>query len=729
VLHACSNARPGLVNAGGLSVSDVKTPEKVGVIVIHGVGDAEIGWINDYIVGELEHREPDLKFERHSEVYRLNDTGKSRPKRTVEPTGEEGHFRSVLREARLGDRARVAFAELHWADISNVGNGPWSRFLNILKLFFEAPHTLGASILQQSTGGIHSVIRWLVLAALWVLRWPIAGLQVAVFACAFGYLGVLAALKAMGHTGPVAPEYIPPLVIVLLAMTAIAALAIARWRAKYDIGLTSLALSTTVFATLSLVLVVLFVYIIPLEWIKAVVGPPRPSSSVWGLLSIGDILAMASRDVSRMEPSHAGLIAPYLAIGGWMIIAAWALWNVWIVSAILLIGLVAASRLIVTGRRQVPLMRPMAAIAFAIVQGIIWKLIICPLSVIVINLLVPASTPDMWAVSGFLLGVYDIRTRMFIIALMNSVVTLTIGAMIWNVSRTRSKLAAARTEQLGTGELSIPRLIVHPSILIALLLFNLATVTFYYVALSTEGVLFQAIDGSFKEIGAYNWVDYALGFTQIFTIAPYLLGVLPDASRGILHIGRDLVDHQYTPRLSFLRWLLPKGSRRDGVYPRRARVQNRLHTLMTEVVAAKGFDRLVFLTHSQGSVIMHDYLRGNRSDEVLKTVSRVDVVTLASPLTHLYQHYFRNYETTTASAETLCPQLQSWTNLWRIDDPIGNRVDIVKDDFIANVALGPGGHVNYWKEDAVCAAILNVIDPARLKMATAPAPAGQAQAS
>ena len=240
---------------------------------------------------------------------------------------------------------------------------------------------------------------------------------------------------------------------------------------------------------------------------------------------------------------------------------------------------------------------------------------------------------------------------------------------------------------------------------------------------------FKTVDTTWsRETFKQFWGFLFASTTVLGLILPYILAYFLRASRGVLHIARDVVDHQYTPRLSFARWMLPKGSRREGIHPRRVRLQNRLHALMSEVIKPGNFDRLVFVTHSQGTVIMHDYLTSKRDEAELRDVKHIDVITLASPLSHIYQHYFHDYERATRPAARLSPRLRSWTNLWRIDDPIGQRVDIVLDDFISNVALGPGGHVNYWKENEVCEAILNAIDPARAKASSSVASPQEQQA-
>jgi len=48
--------------------------------------------------------------------------------------------------------------------------------------------------------------------------------------------------------------------------------------------------------------------------------------------------------------------------------------------------------------------------------------------------------------------------------------------------------------------------------------------------------------------------------------------------------------------------------------------------------------------------------------------------------------------------------------MWRVDDPIGNRVDLFGGNVVRNIPLRPGGHVDYWKDPEVIRAILDLID-------------------
>jgi hypothetical protein len=46
-------------------------PERVGVIVIHGVGEAEAGWINEDLIPRIESHPDSPAFQPYSEVYEL----------------------------------------------------------------------------------------------------------------------------------------------------------------------------------------------------------------------------------------------------------------------------------------------------------------------------------------------------------------------------------------------------------------------------------------------------------------------------------------------------------------------------------------------------------------------------------------------------------------------------------------------------------------------------------
>src|SRR5262245_26729333 len=52
---------------------------KIGVVVIHGVGEAETGWINTSICDPLAELSKELQTTPHSELHRLPDKGAAEP--------------------------------------------------------------------------------------------------------------------------------------------------------------------------------------------------------------------------------------------------------------------------------------------------------------------------------------------------------------------------------------------------------------------------------------------------------------------------------------------------------------------------------------------------------------------------------------------------------------------------------------------------------------------------
>ncbi len=117
-------------------------------------------------------------------------------------------------------------------------------------------------------------------------------------------------------------------------------------------------------------------------------------------------------------------------------------------------------------------------------------------------------------------------------------------------------------------------------------------------------------------------------------------------------------------------------------------------------------------------MILHDYLvdhdnlipSAHHEAQRLFDVSRIDVITLGSPLTHIYSHYFQDYDKVTVDdgdKPRLIGKVDTWTNLWRIDDPIGHSVDA--HPAIENIALPRGGHMDYWKENEVCQRLWTLI--------------------
>lgn len=640
--------------------------ETIGVVVIHGVGATEPGWINEYLIPRLEAHAPGAVFEQHSEVYRLADRGRTRQDRT---------FPAHVRRARSAGGRPVAFMELFWADLSQIGTGTITNWLVMLKLFYEAPQVLGDCFLDKSRNGIANAIAFLVRMANWVLRWPITGLNTVALVCAFAILA-RQRLVDIGSVQPFLTVELPYVLTGLLATLAIGSVLFARWRVHRDIALTDIGMSTAACSVFMIVAILLARFLLPPE--------------------------------SMANP------AIYLMGAGTIIFGFWFIWNYAVFIAILLLIALGVTQLLLPkSEKFVPLARPASAIGLCIIQGVIWKILISLLWVFIFVTLdfnertVASCAADPYEACTYLAG---IRKDLVGIAIFNMLMVGVLTLAFFSIGVIRAVLRwPARRPKANLAKAFMPRMVVSPLVIVTMFAATVFNLVVFYWRTYIPVDLYQALDVRllpFTEV-----VGYLIGGGTALSLAFYVFRALQHASRGILHIVRDIVDHQFAPRFTFSRRLLPRSIDNRGEHPRRARIEQRLDVLMQELVAKEKFDRLIFVAHSQGTVVLHDYLSTKRDEESIRGAKSIDVLTLGSPLTHLYQYYFAKYAATSMGPQSLNPLLTSWTNMWRVDDPIGNRIELLAGDFIKNEALRPGGHVDYWKEDAVCHAILDLIDP------------------
>lgn len=676
--------------------------ERIGVVVVHGVGETEPGWINQFLVPRLEKHEPALEFDTHSEVYDLADSGRSRP---------GARFDAYLRRGTYQKSTRIALIECFWADLSRIGTGPISAFLAMVRLFYEAPQVLGQASLMRSRRGAVGLVRNLTLFANWLLRWPITGLNSAALFCALTVLGLQMLSKYPELDFLVTEIPMAWVIGTVLALLIPAGAYFAKVQEHRDIALSEVGMSTAILSAILLCMVVA------------------------GNLGAGFISHTATSLFDKIVFGNADAydVRPYLAVASMITFALWFAWMHAVVIAILVLLGVSLWRAVSPSRRQrVSLTRVAAALGLTTIQGMMWKILIALLWFLLIPAVSPSDTlilPAQWQLQCpvqtftpqcILRGV---KGDLLNIVLFNLVMALALAAGTAAVFFCRWLMRKTRRKALTEQRASLPRLIVSPAIIA--LMFALTLFNFYsfYSGVYQKGLHSIGVDFSlpFKPYDLANWLlglDRAEQFVTLLgpivalVIYYRLANYVQRASLGIVHIARDLVDHQYSPTLAAARLFRPLARPTGRRYPRRNRIEQRLDNLMKDVVSKQGFDRLIFVAHSQGTVIVYDYLYSGRDEASIQGVRQIDMVTLASPLSHLYRCYFENYNRASLP-DRLNQKLASWTNLWRLDDPIGHSVDLVEGDFIRNEALPAGGHIDYWKERRFCEVLLGLIDPAR----------------
>ncbi len=131
---------------------------------------------------------------------------------------------------------------------------------------------------------------------------------------------------------------------------------------------------------------------------------------------------------------------------------------------------------------------------------------------------------------------------------------------------------------------------------------------------------------------------------------------------------------------------------------------------------------LVIVAHSQGTMFAIEALNDPEMAWLCNRFSSTTLVTMGSPLKHLYQHYFGHIYSQLDKPfwSALRKQTDRWINIFRVDDFVGKELDfpdtlcrIEADETeypsltfqprceYRNFVVGPRGHKSYWTDRAV----------------------------
>ena len=206
-----------------------------------------------------------------------------------------------------------------------------------------------------------------------------------------------------------------------------------------------------------------------------------------------------------------------------------------------------------------------------------------------------------------------------------------------------------------------------------------------------------------------EWSEtYVLDITALLAaLAAALLVRFAKQFQAAMTILKDIVT--YIDNFDSFSVLGGTDSGRREAYKSRERIQARLNSLVEQFVEDEDPDTIVFVTHSQGTVIAIDSIdnfgkqwikrKGNVKNRAIK------LITMGSPYTHIYNYYFaasfeaisdrKSLNTTSKQALIL-----EWKNVFRLDDYVGTFIDS-SNTIIKEHCVGSGGHTYYWTDSAV----------------------------
>jgi hypothetical protein len=597
-------------------------------------------------------------------------------------------FPVFISHGQLSSGERLTFAELYWADLTKIGPTRMDAILGFFRIVFESHHFVDA-MLGHHKGAGPQMLRQLLLIASWLLRGPIIGLVITTSVLFYVAL----------YTLPRAVEVITETALfglasgLLFVVSGVVYLWAVRRRDEtwYD----------------------------PAAWTALVSA--LIALAFAGLWYFEETLVSACPVVRGQPPDcrQAYVDAVYNSLLRY----SWRLWG-----AIILLAFIVALWVWLRSKAAAVAPPVVTALGVVLLQFVLWTAILgtalMPLlyraeEIKGINALRMAATPlppeaETHPAAVRLLNVlpWDPQGSKWIdrVSLgygFNGFMILCIVLVGPTTHLARQLLARRHIRGKSIDIAKMPRMVVGRWILGALMFVTFFQALYLLLGMDLEDFteIFGWAAGLRNLATKWRHTIFAIGWTSTL-----ILPVLASFPLGnFIHIARDLIGHHYSqPRASRLARLQAK-LRDKEQWPRRARIQRRLLALLHEVVPKGRFDQAIFVVHSQGSVIAFDYLKDAAPLNKELGGLKPDVLTLGSPLTHLYQHYFSEYLGLERDVAALRNHIGRWVSLYRVDDYIGTSLMLGPEAGIHNVEIGLGGHTDYWKEDQLARVVFELV--------------------
>jgi hypothetical protein len=337
-----------------------------------------------------------------------------------------------------------------------------------------------------------------------------------------------------------------------------------------------------------------------------------------------------------------------------------------------------------SGRRKLVHLRPAldAALAANLLQVGLWLIVVPILGIVMLNTWAPEIVS----------GRDPLFDDVFLSFTQNLALTVLVAGcagLVW-VSR-RQWVAHHRPPYAAATAQRIPRLLVNYWIVVTIVAVSLAGTFASWWALMT---------GTARFGGALN--SYSGGVaTLILMIVAVIGGFLRKGLNNGLHILMDIVSH-------FSRENLPVPSLKEtprpapDVFTIQQQLEARFRAVLEHLLDSQKVTHLTVVAHSQGTMIALDVLWLEWTANRLRGVD-VDLVTMGSPFSHLYQYYFPDrypplFEGTNLNPDWgahLTSTVRRWVNIYRVDDFVGTHVDGT-ETFPINICIPAGGHTGYW---------------------------------
>lgn len=667
---------------------------RVGLVVVHGVGETEPGYCVNAVLDTLAQTRPGYSVSPANEYNRMHE---------VEVANPPPVFPVIRRGAAHNSGIEIEAVELHWADLTESQPGRVNTLLQLFRVIFESHHLVDA-MLDRTRDITSWILRKILWIAGWLIRGPSAALTIVTSAICALFLFEPAAVTAD------VMDVRAQVLIVTGAIFVGSLYVFYRISRQQDYSWydTVFWLAVTAFAVFALtfndMLMPLLKHVPDLK-----LGPERLISA-----QVSDCPAGVSSAACYIDELYK------------VIIWGWRFWGALLVFSSLLLGL-SWIRARFTGDRS-RLSTISTSIAILIMQFMLWTTVVVSAIYPMLNraeaisVLKEAQPAIQRAIDARqlapdspiakLVQVPNIeldwigRFKFIYAATALTVLILVLaGVLLIEIRQWRARRGLMELERTAR---SMPRLLFNPFLVGLLILSFLVVFALVFIQPYLDrNELFVSLRGYILPVAAV-----------VALILPFFFG---RRVANVVQFARELIDHHYQPRQETAAYFIPSVFRIRMRKLRRERIQGRLNLVLEHFVQNQGYDGIVFLAHSQGSVIVYDYLRDNGPHYTRLGDAAPALLTFGSPLGSIYQKYFHEYAASKPVPLGIAAKLKCWINLYRVDDYIGGRISPPPGLRVDNHVMGLGGHTGYWTEPEVAEA-LDAILTGKVADATKPPP-------
>lgn len=701
------------------------------VVVVHGVGVKESGVSADLLATALEdvpdgNGDASLRsFEGHTLRPHSSDDFHLRELEIYNIGDKRQVFPARIRRYRNNDAsgklvAERVVADFYWGDISNIASGIAGLFLGILKTILGLCHVVRESAWSVFPGdGFNWFVRKLANAAALTIHGPIAAINVVLLA------GVLVHAIFVGQFGW------PVLVAAwaTVAGSAVGGFLVAR---SSDVYLTRWFAQWTAFVALILA-ILLIVMPVALSPTAAKAPPPDAAAEMVAAFDATGLAAspVVLNDTERALLTHVCAI-PSLTVqtvSGACVHA----YDQFYMQGLRILGFMGLAWLLVIfcnaavavaevrrwllGKGDGP---PALASASIALMSMLWIILIASIWASILNLPF-RSLPTGLRLESILGTASFAVIALACIALGAGYVFLRTGrwaaksdpdAYINSADPDHARKIAEKNRLLISPWMLVPIWAFFAVMMVASLSATLRMLGFELPVPAWAAAANFWLQGNFGSImaGLAVFGGILFGFGQQQLRAG--LGIAIDVITWLNDHSWNSLEKQSEATRTFAERIAPgllnagAGQKAQG-YWRRERIKNRLKVMMEKLLSDEKPDEVIFVSHSQGTVVAIATLNEKIADwrQDLGSGGFVKLVTMGSPYSHIHRHYYPRSFPATGSMDLLKPEsdgglLDDWINIFRIDDFVGTFIDPA-GQWPRERPVKANGHTMYWVDENV----------------------------